>query len=341
MEELHQIAFHCVGEGGPGGDAITIAYQTANGLVVDVVDGGTLDSGTKLIEWMQREYGEEVNVRNILCTHGDQNHVSGVRPILEAFDIEALYANFPWHYTSGSVSRELKEHFATLAELENTVPQNKLRSAFQGTRVGMFEILAPSFDRFQEMAATLHQSPNVVRRVFSGVAEAALELVPDSWDTERLEEFATAPTSPSNESSVVQFAEFGTFRVLLTGDAGVDALTEAADYAEGSGIVLPIQSSLENPLIIQMPHHGSRHNISTEVLDRWLGPRVPSEDHQHQYALACVGKESDTHPRRKTVNAFVRRGCAVRSTADGDPVIHPLDGARMARAHSFSSHVES
>ena len=139
------------------------------------------------------------------------------------------------------------------------------------------------------------------------------------------------------------FAEFGEFRVLLTGDTGIQGLSETADYFEASGIALPIQTTIDNPLIIQIPHHGSRHNISSETLDRLIGERQADINHQRtQYALASVGKHSDTHPRKKTTNAFNRRSCKVLDNSEGRPVVHPARGnTPQARTHDFYGHVEA
>src|SRR3546814_4468000 len=103
--------------------------------------------------------------------------------------------------------------------------------------------------------------------------------------------------------SVIQYACLEGSRILLTGDAGRDALNEAADFAPYIGLVLP---GIER---IQIPHHGSRRNVSTEVLDRWLGPRLGSnpgsrsEEHTSElqslmrisYAVFCLKKKNTKH----------------------------------------------
>ncbi|WP_275902295.1 hypothetical protein, partial [Myxococcus vastator] len=124
-------------------------------------------------------------------------------------------------------------------------------------------------------------------------------------------------TAHENESSVVQFANFDGRGVLLTGDAGVISLHEAANYAQHLGIPL---SGLN---FMQVPHHGSRHNVSPSVLDRWLGSRsaLPMRD---TIAFASVAKECETHPRRKVVNAFMRRGARVYTTK-GSKMRHSYD----------------
>ena len=64
--------------------------------------------------------------------------------------------------------------------------------------------------------------------------------------------------------SVIQYANLCSEKILLTADAGRDALTEAADYAPWAGLILPGINRF------QVPHHGSRRNLSTEILNRWL-----------------------------------------------------------------------
>lgn len=58
--------------------------------------------------------------------------------------------------------------------------------------------------------------------------------------------------------------------VLLTGDAGVQALNRTASCAEFNQLDLP--GTLR---FMQIPHHGSRHNVSTSSLDRLIGRRLP------------------------------------------------------------------
>ena len=75
-------------------------------------------------------------------------------------------------------------------------------------------------------------------------------------------------TSAENETSIVQWADVCGKKVLLTGDAGVRALTEAHEAAETLG------KSTAGVDWFQVPHHGSRRNLSSDVLDTWLGKKL-------------------------------------------------------------------
>ena len=78
----------------------------------------------------------------------------------------------------------------------------------------------------------------------------------------------TDGTSEENETSIVQFSDVYERKVLLTGDAGVRALTEAHQSAVAMG------KSTSELDWFQVPHHGSRRNLSSDVLDTWLGGKA-------------------------------------------------------------------
>lgn len=102
--------------------------------------------------------------------------------------------------------------------------------------------------------------------------------------------------------------QFGNSSVLLTADAGVNALWWALDYAEAQGVDL---SSVD---LVQVPHHGSRSNVGPTVLNRLLGPRLPVGSARKRYAVASVPKDDEKHPRKMVMNAFLRRGAPVCKT---------------------------
>ena len=109
--------------------------------------------------------------------------------------------------------------------------------------------------------------------------------------------------------SVVQYACILDEKIVLTGDAGRTALIEAADFAEQIGITL---SGIKK---FQIPHHGSRRNVSTDVLDRWLGPRLSSMPQDTQFtALISAAREDEHHPKKAVVRAMIHRKGKVITT---------------------------
>jgi beta-lactamase superfamily II metal-dependent hydrolase len=133
-------------------------------------------------------------------------------------------------------------------------------------------------------------------------ASAAGDWLSENWFIESLRE--DVKTSAENESSAVLYGDFDGQGVLLTGDAGIQALNRTAECAEFNQINLPATLKF-----MQIPHHGSRRNVSTAALDRLIGPRLPFTGATPiRSAYASAGKESTSHPRKVVMNAFLRRG---------------------------------
>lgn len=145
-----------------------------------------------------------------------------------------------------------------------------------------------------------------VRNAFMKLLEAATNWLSENWSTETLRE--GGKTSEENESSIIQIAEFGDRRILLTGDAGLRSLGEAADLIESRLGYIP------ELRFMQIPHHGSRNNIAPSALDRWIGKQVSEGENRKITAFVSASKESSTHPRKAVLNAFIRRGVKVVST---------------------------
>jgi beta-lactamase superfamily II metal-dependent hydrolase len=149
--------------------------------------------------------------------------------------------------------------------------------------------------------------------ILSGLMQAAapaLRFIKAGWGSEK---FSSEPTSVENEMSVIQYALLCGDKIVLTGDAGRDGLTEAANFAPTVGLFLRGVDKF------QAPHHGGRHNLSTEVLDRWVGPRLPRilPDGQELFtAIISSAKEDPQHPRKAVVRALRHRGAFVLTTED-------------------------
>lgn len=169
------------------------------------------------------------------------------------------------------------------------------------------------------------------------VAAKVQKWVGESWAAERLKDGGV--TSATNESSVVLYGDFGTNRkVLLTGDAGVFALTFSADFADATG--LPLQQFM----FVQVPHHGSRRNVGPTLLNRLVGPIQPEGRPPRFTAFVSAPKDDDSHPRKIVTNAFMRRGGDVVVTQgvkkvywDGFP---PRRGYENAALLKFAPQVE-
>jgi beta-lactamase superfamily II metal-dependent hydrolase len=134
--------------------------------------------------------------------------------------------------------------------------------------------------------------------------------IAESWGFETLTD--DGETSPINNTSAILLFEYtengSTHRNLFTGDAGVPALDHAIDRLGATGID---PSEIDR---VQVPHHGSRRNVSPTLLNRLLG-NIRQEGETVRRGFVSAAKEGEPkHPSKKVLNAFRRRGIDVYST---------------------------
>jgi beta-lactamase superfamily II metal-dependent hydrolase len=124
-----------------------------------------------------------------------------------------------------------------------------------------------------------------------------------------VEVFPAEGTSAENEMSIVQYAVLCGERVMLTGDAGRGTLAQAVEYAPSLGVTFPGVDKF------QVPHHGSRRNVNSELLDALLGTKNTSGSSVGTFiAMISSAKADHDHPRRAVVRAMIHRGATVITT---------------------------
>lgn len=312
------------------GDAIALRYQIGQQWWVHVVDGGYQDTGPRVEELIRTHYGTD-RVNHVVLTHPDGDHAGGLRTILENLRVEALWINRPWQhvhdllrYFPGVTSvdylrRVLREGFPNVVALEEIALRRgiPMYSPFQGAKIGAFIVLAPSYNRYLNLIARSDCTPMstakaipTLTQLFGKALAHAKAFVQASWG---IESFSPEGVSPANEMSVVQFAQIAGEKILLTADAGREGLAEAIAHAPNVGLALP---GIDR---FQVPHHGSRRNLSTAILDQLLGPRLAGPLFIPTFsAIISAAKADADHPRRAVVRAMWHRGAQVVSTESGN-----------------------
>lgn len=332
MADFFEVDFLDI-ESKSSGDAITLRYSTNDEVFIHVVDGGYQDTGPKVVEHVSKYYDGATVVDRVVVTHPDGDHAGGLRHVLEELHVRELWMLRPWLYAHEIIDRfdrftsvanliaRLKEVYPNIAALEEIATERgiPIMEPFQGSNIGHFNVLAPSRERYLDLVVQSERTPEAsTERTFGGqgglaatmqqAVVSAISLIRSAWGEET---FSTEETSAENEMSVVQHATLCENTVLLTGDVGRGGLAEGADYAELVGITIPGVDRF------QVPHHGSRRNVSTEVLDRWLGPRLsqkPESGEETFTAIISASKEDSDHPRKAVVRAVIHRGAKVVTT---------------------------
>lgn len=319
------------------GDAIPIRYEANGNTLIHVVDGGFQDTGASVVAHINKYYGNPRFIDHVVATHPDGDHAGGLRSVLEDFDVGTLWMLRPWDYADEIIDRftrftsvenlkkRLKELYPNLVALEEIAKRRgiPIGEPFQGTDIGAFHVLAPTKARYLDMVVQSEKTPESLEeqramatapRGLLAIAQKVVNFVRAAWGEEV---FSSEETSAENEMSVVQYAYLAEKRILLTADAGRAGLTEATDYLEAAGITLPGIDKF------QVPHHGSRRNVSTEVLDRLLGPCLsgPAEHGSFTAAISSA-KEDEDHPKRAVVRACIHRGGRVFTTEGSHLQVH-------------------
>ena len=325
----YEIDFLPVGDESSGGDAIALRYGNLHGQrseqTVIVIDGGYLDDGEALVKHIE-EYYQTSEIDIVVSTHPDQDHISGLRIVLERMQVGVLLMHLPWEHSASmarakalsfktsTLSEKLRKTLQGAADLEEIARAQgvEIVEPFTGieTPDGAFRILGPTEDYYrsllpeiigesgwtQKSAISLIES---VRKLLSG-------LIPETLHTETLRE--DGETSPKNNSSAVCLLTVDGHKSLFTGDAGIPALAQVLDMLENEGFQ---PGTLE---FVQAPHHGSRRNVSPSILNRLLGQKGQQSKIGTSFVSTPRKNPDHKHPAKKVTNAFLRRGYPVHAT---------------------------
>jgi hypothetical protein len=336
MADFYEVDFRQV-HTSKSGDAICVRYQIGQYVYVHVVDGGYNTTAPEIANFLRNTYNTE-NIDHIVVTHPDRDHAEGLAPILEQFNVGALWMLKPWDYavqllrhfpryqSVEALVKRLREEYPYIYELEKIAARRGIQTyePFQGAKIGAFTVLAPSPARYGQLMIDSEKTPQTLGvGILGGLMQAAAPLVrfiKAGWGSEK---FSPEPTSVENEMSVVQYANLCGDKILLTADAGRDGLLEAAQYAMQNGFAVPVNK-------FQAPHHGGRHNLSSELLDFWVGSKLPQPlpKGQEKFEAAISAADEDKlHPRKVVLRALRHRGGFVLTTEDA-PVILQRNSSR-------------
>lgn len=351
MPDYFEIDFLDV-ESDKSGDAIAIRYELNNETFVHVVDAGFQETGTSLLAFVKQYYGDPPYIDHVVATHPDGDHAGGLRAVLESEDVTigTLWILRPWNYAGEIIHRfarfsnvdhlkkRLKEVYPNLAALEEIAERRgiRMREPFQGSDIGAFRVMAPTKQRYLDLIVESERTPESAdeaqKSLGTGLIEAALRaaakvaaLAKGVWGHEV---FSPNETSAENEMSVIQYANLCGQKILLTADAGRRGLAEAVAYAPLAGLSLP---GIDR---FQVPHHGSRRNVSTELLDALLGNRLekkPEPGAETFTAIVSSAKKDEAHPRKSVVRALIHRGARVVSTEGVNKCTYEKPGGALGR----------
>jgi beta-lactamase superfamily II metal-dependent hydrolase len=327
----YEVDFLSVGDGERSGDAICLRFGNLSAgreqQIVMVIDGGYLKSGEEMVDHIKKYYGTE-SVDIVVSTHPDADHAGGLTVVLERMRVGQLWLHRPWNHTldiakmfqdtrvsDKSVRESLRRSLEAARDLESIATRRQIPivEPFSGVtdRTGRILVVGPSEKFYEGLLPGFRgtpvpvPAPGLLARAMRPVTDIINEIA-ESWNIETLTD--DGQTSAENDSSAIILVRAGDEDYLLfTADAGIPALNGAIEHLTSRGF------DFTKLRFVQVPHHGSHHNVGPAVLDRLIGPKLATKGHLRT-AFVSVAKEAVKHPSKKVANAFKRRGATVHAT---------------------------
>ena len=332
-----EIDFLPVGDGERSGDAICVRYGNLQGArseqTVYVIDGGTKESGGKLVEHIRQHYKTD-HVDNVICTHPDSDHASGLCVVLESLSCGALVMHRPWEHsedichlfddpkiTPEKLAGRMERNLLAAHNLEELARRKAIPiiEPFAGTSDTNKNILVlgPDKNYYQSLLPTFRDMPSLAAKdgimgSLTRFVEKAVSWVDENMHIETLVDPSPDEVSSENDSSAIILFQIDGQKFLLTGDAGPEALTRAIAFAAAQGI------SLKGLRFLQVPHHGSRRNI---------GPTILNELTPQSAFISVAVDGAPKHPSKRVTNALLRRNANVYAT-QGSGLLHSYPHSR-------------
>jgi len=315
----------------PVGDsnAFLVEVATEGEPVVALIDGGrNWEDGDRVLRQLNAYYGGRID--HLILSHIDVDHARGLLHIAESLDADRIgcawvhdvskhgvdveraiaLARQAAREATSSVVRSMATHLAesvqTVQELIDVL-QGKgipVKEAFADgeNRIGPFEVLGPTvefFERGIRFYDDVEQLDEMVEAGISFVRNSASTAVGPTYFDESLADAIDDPQT-HKQASLILLLTYEGDRYLFTGDAGRRAFAAVAD-----------KERMRNLHWLQVPNHGSKHNLSPELLDLF------------RPALAYISASGigiDPHP--DLLRALESRGVAVYTTNQSGNVWH-------------------
>jgi beta-lactamase superfamily II metal-dependent hydrolase len=320
-----EIDFLPVGDGSRSGDAIAVRVRDDHHdhPKVIVIDGGYADDGEALVEHIRDVYETSV-VDLVIGTHSDSDHINGLKVLVDRLTVKELAVHRPWLYTDemaraadvvrlskaagGTLMGKFERSLAAVSDLTALAADKGIPivDPFAGFARfgGSVAVLGPTKDYYCDLLPSFRSAPTslsagagvgtILRKTLGSVTETIFDVAESLW-VETLTNSGT--TVAENNASVITMLTVADERFLLTGDAGIEALERAADFGGLHYATTPLQ-------MFQAPHHGSKHNVGPDILDRLLGPKNGGGS---TCCIASAAQGSQKHPSRRVTNALTRR----------------------------------
>lgn len=300
------------------GDCVVLTYGDAEYPRRILVDGGRAATYRTVRGRFLQLPEAERTFELLIVSHVDRDHIEGAVAMLEDPASPVQFRDVWFNSYDHLRDPEVEAFGAVQGERLTAALRHRpslWNEAFQGRSVeirpgepvaleGGLEIALLSPDR-EKLESLIPVWENECRKAGLIPGIAARRPAPpeglERFGRVDIDELASQPFTPDraepNGSSIAVLATYGGRRVLLAADAHADRLIESVRplaAAEGGRLRLDA---------LKLPHHGSKFNVSSELLDLVFCPRYLVStngsyfDHPDAVAIARVIKHGGDHPQ--------------------------------------------
>lgn len=316
-------------------DAFLIHFwdDETNYEYVVLIDGGNYQDGSTIAKFIRKHYGTDLSIDLAICSHCDKDHFGGITYLLEQqrdngkdnLNIRQIWINDPAkHVPNGEIKWNQKMCYSTkvvkarsvydldghdnlLEIIHNLQLQKKILwlepfsnanklDQVSDCESGLLKIIGPTIEYYTSLVPDFR---NDLQRKDGGYdsnesEEQLAELKEERVYSKTLEETEDDPSSHNKSSVIVLFQPSDRNKFLFMGDACRDSIVHIPQY---------LIKSIQNVYWIKVPHHGSKHNLDSDIINL-LHPKV-----------AFISTEKYGHYLSKAVvNALNKLGTKVYST---------------------------
>lgn len=308
------------------GDAIVVWLKDDKSSAIVLVDGGNKSNGGEVIQHLETYVLPHVIQKApdiIISTHPDKDHIGGLFDVVDYYkkNIKSILIHDPSAHM-GNNYKLLKESakkksmakgfdfiFESLEMREELVQKINsygiptMEPFFNNTSLNTsyIKILGPTekyyaslLTGFKNIEEFLEKEASIENKMSQDMYSEILEMIENTLYDDNpcpvIDE--NNETTAENNSSVILEITIGNNRFLFTGDAGVQALLE-----------VHLRTPLNNVFWLDLPHHGSRRNLSSELINIMKPQMV---------FVSAIGNKK--HPRKALVNCLKKSGAIVYST---------------------------
>lgn len=313
----YEIHFLDVGDA----DCIAIRYckDSASRAYVALIDAGNVTDAPNIKEFLKNQFGT-LEIDLAVCTHPDKDHKGGFFGLLE--DEEVVINEFWWKNPARHMS---EDDFAKMHRPDSMVAacervydhptdasKNLLNLAREKVIGGKCYNVKPGDKHAVIPLVVLGPTDDYYRVAAIEIVDKFAELKCDT-DTSKYDELeelteenaksvidTVKDESPTNKGSLILFfAPTSSMKFILAGDAAASSLRTVYDA----------NKSILTGCILKVPHHGSKHNLNSSLIDdlkptQSVVSAIGSKKHPSSAIVRYLSKYGDVYLTSKSKGIY-------------------------------------